>query len=112
MEDQVKMQAVGHQKEKALPVCHNSYVTIRNMELDIHYHNQRYKVRLDKIDKFYLKTKIAFAWIPVIKCFLMPKYTLCLKTCDNEKITMVIRASDKQYFINAIYIVRNFKLKN
>lgn len=112
MENQVKTQALPDQKEKALPVCHNSYVTIRNKELDIHYRNQRYKVSLEKIDKFYLQSKIGYSWIPGIKCFLMPKYTLCLRTYDNEKITMVIRASDKQYFINTIYIVRNFKLKN
>ena len=111
MKNQVKIQAVADQKTKALSVCHNSFVTIRNKELDIHYRNQRYKVSLDKIDKFYLQIKIINAWIPVIKCFLMPKYTLFLQTCDNEKITMIIRASDKQYFINAISTVRHINQK-
>jgi hypothetical protein len=112
MKKQEKIQAVADQKKTALYVCHNSYVTIRNKELDINYRNQRYKVSLEKIDKFYMQSKIVCAWIPVIKCFFTPKYTLCLQTCDKEKITMIIRASDKQYFINAIYTVRHIKLKN
>lgn len=111
MKNQEKIQAVADQKKKALSVCHNSYVTIRNKELDIHYRHQRYKVSLEKIDKFYLQSKIVYSWIPVIKCFLMPKYILCLQTCDNEKITMVIRASDKQFFINAISTVRHINQK-
>jgi hypothetical protein len=112
MKIQVKIQALADQKEKALSVCHNSYVTIRNKELDIHYRNQRYKVSLENIDKFYLQRKKVCAWIPGISRFFMPKYTLSLQTCDNKKITMIIRASDKQYFINAIYTVRCIKLKN
>lgn len=111
MENQVKMHDVVHQV-KALPVCHNSFLTIRNKELDIHYRNQRYKIGLDKVAKFYLLKKKAHPWIPGIERFLTPKYTLCLQTCNNEKITMVIRASDKQYFINAIYTVRHINLKN
>jgi hypothetical protein len=112
MENQVKIQALADQKEKALPVCHNSYVTIRNKELDIHYRNQRYRVSLDKIDKFYLQIKIINTWIPGIQRFLTPKYTLCLQTCDCEKVTMIIRASDKQYFVNAISTVRHINQKN
>ncbi len=111
MENQVKMHTVVYQTVKALPVCHNSYVTIRNKQLDIHYRNQHYKIGLDKVAKFYLLKKKAHSWIPVIGRFLTPKYTLCLQTCDREKITMIIRASDKQYFINAIYTVRNINQK-
>ena len=112
MENQVKMHAAAYQTVKVLPACHNSYVKIQDEQLYIHYRNQRYEVGVDKIAKFYLQKKKAHSWIPgVERFFFNPKYTLCLKTCDSEKITMVIRASDKQYFINAIYTVRNIKQK-
>lgn len=89
----------------------NSYVTIQNKELDIHYRKKRFKVALDKVAKIYLSKKKSryCTWFPAIERFIDPEFNLCIQTNDNEQISMEVRASEKQYFIDPIAIVRNMK---
>lgn len=89
----------------------NSYVTIQNKELDIHYRKKRFKVALDNVAKIYLSKKKSRSWIPGISRFLDPEFNLCIQTSDNEKISMDVRASERQYFIGPIAIVRSMKRK-
>ncbi len=98
--------------EKANPTeFSNLYVRIKNKELDIHYRKKQYKVHLDKVIKMYLSKNKSHLWIPGIQRFLPTEFTLCILTSDNEEIRMGVRASEKDYFIKPIAIIRNMKSK-
>lgn len=89
----------------------NSFVTIHNKEIDIHYRKTNFRVAIDKVTKMYLtkkKSKYA-AWIPGSRFFLDYQYNLCIKTRDNQEISMDVKASERQYFIAPISFVKNLK---
>jgi hypothetical protein len=68
---------------------------------------------LDKVAKIYLaKKKSRYAsWIPGLRFFLDNEYNLCIKTSDNKIINMEIKASEKQFFIDPIAMVRKLNKK-
>jgi len=86
----------------------NTFVTIHNQEIDIHYRKKNIRLALDKVAKIYLaKKKSKYAsWIPGLRFFLDEEYNLCIKTNDDKVINMEIKASEKQFFIDPIAMVR------
>jgi len=92
----------------------NTFVTIHNSELDIHYRKKRFRVALDKVTKMYLKRKKSKlpAWIPGMRFFLDNEYNLCIRTKDNKEISMDVKASERQYFIDPIAMVRKLNQNN
>lgn len=92
----------------------NSFVTIHNKEIDIHYRKKKFRVAIDKVTKMYLakkKSRLSL-WIPGMQSIIDRDYNLCIKTTDNKKISMDVKASEKQFFIDPIAMVRKLNKKN
>lgn len=90
-------------------VLDNPYVTIQNQEIDICYRKRNYRIALDKISKMYLTKKKASHWYD--RFLTDDDYDLCIKTQDNDDITIKVKAFEKQYFIDPIAVVRKLKSK-
>ncbi|RZJ36028.1 MAG: hypothetical protein EOO51_03040 [Flavobacterium sp.] len=92
----------------------NSFVTIKDQELDIHYRQNNFVVDLHSVSKMYLtKKKSRYeAWIPILRRFMDPEYNLCIRTRDNKEIRMDVKASEKQFFIEPIAVVRGMGKSN
>lgn len=91
----------------------NSFVTIKNQELDIHYRQNNLVVDLDSVSKIYLtKKKSRYeTWMPILRRFLDTEYNLCIRTRDNKEIRIDVKASEKQFFIEPIAMVRGMGQK-
>jgi hypothetical protein len=95
----------------ANPEFDNSFVTIHNKEIDIHYRKKRIKVGLDKVAKMYLAKKKSkyCTWFPGISNLIDNEYNFCIKTQDDKEISFEVKASEKQYFIDPISFIRKMK---
>ena len=85
----------------------NSYVTIHNREIDIHYRNKNVKIAIEKVAKIYIaKKKSKFRSRFGLHLFFNSDYNLCIKTRDGNDIFLGVKASERQSFVNLIAFVR------